>query len=83
MINSQELQPVPFTAPALGELLQGICENIPMPDRPVGKLRLSSASVEPGDVFIALPGMTADGRDYIPQAVSQGASAAGGGWSAG
>ena len=75
MINSQELQPVPFTAPALGELLQSICENIPMPDRPVGKLRLSSASVEPGDVFIALPGMTADGRDYIPQAVSQGASA--------
>ena len=61
--------------PTLGGLLQGI---LPVPeemDRAVGRLRLSSSSVVAGDVFIALPGVTADGRDYISQAVDRGASA--------
>ena len=61
--------------PTLRDLLKGI---LPLPeemDRTVGRLRLSSAGVEAGDVFIALPGVTADGRDYISQAVERKAAA--------
>lgn len=34
-----------------------------------------SRAVEPGYLFAAIPGMVADGRDYIPQAIQNGASA--------
>ncbi len=46
-------------------------------DFPVGikRLCLHSNQVEPGDCFIALPGMTSDGRTYVTQAISNGAVA--------
>lgn len=44
-------------------------------DRLVGSLQLSSQKVERGDVFMALPGVTADGRDYIDSAIVNQASA--------
>ena len=37
-------------------------------------LTLDSRAVEPGFVFAALPGVKAHGRDFIPQALRQGAS---------
>jgi UDP-N-acetylmuramyl-tripeptide synthetase len=39
-------------------------------------LQLDSRKVKPGDVFVALPGVAADGRDYLDQAIQRGASAA-------
>ena len=62
-------------APTLSALLDGILPLTGDMDREIGRLRLSSAGVEKGDVFIALPGVTADGRDYVSQAVERGASA--------
>ncbi len=59
----------------LSMLLKDSCQFDPQLDRVAGPLRLSSVKVEPGDVFIALPGITVDGRDYILQAIKQGASA--------
>jgi len=38
-------------------------------------LRLDSREVAPGDVFVACPGATSDGRLYIEQAIQQGAAA--------
>ena len=38
-------------------------------------LQLDSRAVQPGDVFLACPGMTGDGRDYIDQAMRRGAAA--------
>ena len=62
-------------APGLGALLAGIAVAGARFERPIGRLRLHSAEVETGDVFIALPGAAADGRDYIAEAVARGAAA--------
>ena len=59
----------------LSGLLSGIAALEPDQDRLIGALQLSSQQVAPGDVFIALPGMTSDGRDYIPDAIERNASA--------
>ncbi|RKR02500.1 UDP-N-acetylmuramoylalanyl-D-glutamate--2,6-diaminopimelate ligase [Kushneria sinocarnis] len=40
---------------------------------PGARLRLDSRRVEPGDVFVAFPGTRVDGRDYILQALENGA----------
>jgi UDP-N-acetylmuramoyl-L-alanyl-D-glutamate--2,6-diaminopimelate ligase len=41
----------------------------------VSNLAIDSRNVQPGDVFLAYPGETADGRRFIPQAVAAGAAA--------
>ena len=38
------------------------------------EVKIDSRRVEPGDVFVALPGSKVDGARYIPQALEQGAS---------
>jgi UDP-N-acetylmuramoyl-L-alanyl-D-glutamate--2,6-diaminopimelate ligase len=42
---------------------------------PMTKLTADSRQVSAGSVFIAYPGEAKDGRDFIEQAVKQGASA--------
>ena len=59
----------------LGTLLCDLSGLASFPDRPVGRLRTDSREVGPGDVFFALPGCTADGRDYIDDALGKGAGA--------
>jgi UDP-N-acetylmuramoyl-L-alanyl-D-glutamate--2,6-diaminopimelate ligase len=44
-------------------------------NREVRGLQTDSRRVQPGDLFLALPGMVADGRDYIGDAVASGAGA--------
>ncbi|MGB6229362.1 MAG: UDP-N-acetylmuramoyl-L-alanyl-D-glutamate--2,6-diaminopimelate ligase [Litorimonas sp.] len=44
-------------------------------DATVTGLSVDSRSVEPGNIFIALPGTVVDGRGFIPQAVENGAIA--------
>ena len=43
--------------------------------RVTGQLRTDSRQVQPGDAFIAWPGAATDGRQYVTQALAQGASA--------
>ncbi|WP_420433538.1 UDP-N-acetylmuramoyl-L-alanyl-D-glutamate--2,6-diaminopimelate ligase [Hyphobacterium sp.] len=45
------------------------------PDVEIAGLTLDSRAVKPGFLFAALPGLTVDGRDYIPQAIAAGAVA--------
>jgi len=38
-------------------------------------IRIDSRQIEPGDIFVALPGSVTDGRNYIAQAIANGATA--------
>lgn len=46
-----------------------------MNDITVTGLAIDSRQVKPGDLFIAVPGLTVDGRDYILEAIQKGAVA--------
>ena len=67
------------TAPArshsLGALLAGLATVESRDERDIHGLSLDSRRVGANDLFIAVPGEERDGRDYIPQAVQNGAVA--------
>lgn len=55
----------------LGQLLDGLpAEHAAIP---VNRLVLDSRAVQPGDAFLACPGTSADGRDFIADALARGA----------
>ena len=67
----QRLQPVN----SLSALLEGVVD-VPVPEQlHVTGLSLDSRSIEHGDLFVGVPGLKADGRSYVPQAVAGGAGA--------
>ena len=45
------------------------------PDPDILRVRYDSRLVAPGDLFVAIRGETANGFDYVPQAISRGAAA--------
>jgi UDP-N-acetylmuramoyl-L-alanyl-D-glutamate--2,6-diaminopimelate ligase len=59
----------------LRELLEGMARVPGVANREVRGLQTDSRRVQPGDLFLALPGMVAYGRDYIGDAVASGAGA--------
>ncbi|OCG23994.1 UDP-N-acetylmuramoyl-L-alanyl-D-glutamate--2,6-diaminopimelate ligase [Gilliamella sp. wkB108] len=48
-------------------------DNLESKDFPLNHLRIDSRMVNKNDVFVAIQGMTVDGKTFIPQAISQGA----------
>lgn len=59
----------------LSELLHGLVEFVARQDFTIQRLMLDSRHVSPGDLFIAIPGNTVDGRNYIDEAIARGATA--------
>ena len=59
----------------LHELLDGIARVPGVANREIRGLQTDSRRVQPGDLFLAVPGMVMDGRDYIGDAVASGAAA--------
>ena len=59
----------------LRELLEGIARVPGVANREARGLQVDSRRVKPGDLFLALPGMVVDGRDFIGDAVASGAVA--------
>jgi UDP-N-acetylmuramoyl-L-alanyl-D-glutamate--2,6-diaminopimelate ligase len=64
---------VEMPAMSLPELLGGDIEGFA--DTMISGMQLDSREVRPGDLFLALPGEKYDGRQFIEQAVANGASA--------
>lgn len=62
---------LPASAPSVDELLAVLPDQV----RRAGQMTLDSRWVERGDVFVALPGLAHDGRDFISDALDQGAAA--------
>ena len=62
-------------APTLRELAAGIDVDVPLPDVAVAGLALDSRRVKPGDLFLAVPGLAADGREFIGASIDAGAAA--------
>ncbi|HSK78116.1 MAG TPA: Mur ligase family protein, partial [Thermoanaerobaculia bacterium] len=60
----------------LSELVRGLGLTSPAGSDPeVSGVAHDSRTVEPGDLYAALPGQRFDGRDFVPQAVAKGAVA--------
>lgn len=59
----------------LSDLLQGLIDIGAGLDLIIRGLKLDSRQIMPGDLFIAIPGLTVDGRKFVEQAIRQGASA--------
>ncbi len=59
----------------LDTLPQKTVINVGIPDPEIGSVHCMSTDVVPGGLFIAVPGLTADGHDYIDDALAKGASA--------
>jgi UDP-N-acetylmuramoyl-L-alanyl-D-glutamate--2,6-diaminopimelate ligase len=59
----------------LSELLDGLGRPSGGRDPEVTGLQIDSRRVHPGDLFLAFPGVRADGRAYITDAVARGAAA--------
>jgi UDP-N-acetylmuramoyl-L-alanyl-D-glutamate--2,6-diaminopimelate ligase len=57
------------------ELLDGVAAHNFYLNRPINSLQLDSRNISVGDLFLAMPGNTVDGRDYINEAVARGAVA--------
>ena len=60
---------------ALSELLAGMASLDTSLDCKVLAPQLDSRQVKPGDLFIAIPGASVDGRDYLEVALNKGAGA--------
>ena len=59
----------------LSGLLRGFVDYIAKQDFAIQRLMLDSRTIVPGDLFIAIPGQTVDGRRYIDDAIARGATA--------
>jgi UDP-N-acetylmuramoyl-L-alanyl-D-glutamate--2,6-diaminopimelate ligase len=59
----------------LSELLQNIAPLSPQEDRAVESITQDSRCVAAGTLFLALPGLRVDGRDFISAAIASGAVA--------
>ncbi len=59
----------------LSDLLAGFASTRPPQNPEIHGLALDSREVQPGWLFLAMPGQATDGRSFIPQAVANGAAA--------
>jgi UDP-N-acetylmuramoyl-L-alanyl-D-glutamate--2,6-diaminopimelate ligase len=59
----------------LDQLLDGLIDTGSLAGIVIENLIMDSRMVNPGDLFIAIPGLTVDGRNFIPDAIEAGARA--------
>lgn len=64
-----------ITQHTLWQALTGDLPPLALPPNPIGHASLDSRTIEPGGLFVALPGQNTDGHLYIGQALANGAQA--------
>jgi len=57
------------------ELLDGVSTHSYYLNRPINQIQIDSRKIAPGDLFLAVRGSIADGRDFIDDAINRGAVA--------
>ena len=68
---------IPVSLQELAAAAGGYLDQVPDPQRQVvGPVLVDSRLVQPGSLFVALPGDRVDGRDFVPAALAAGAVAA-------
>lgn len=65
----------PVVPRALSALLRGLVVVAPDQDREITGLNLDSREISAGDLFVAIPGSSMDGRRFIDEAIARGAVA--------
>jgi UDP-N-acetylmuramoyl-L-alanyl-D-glutamate--2,6-diaminopimelate ligase len=70
-------RPTAVAAVRLDSIGESIGVTVPGPSAAVGVtgISLNSRTVEPGDLYVALPGAVRHGADFVPQALAAGAAA--------
>ena len=58
----------------LRDLLEGLMDTNAVPDCSVTGISVDSRAVQPGDLFIGMPGVTSDGRAFASNAIENGAA---------
>ena len=53
----------------------GAMPGAELPDPQIGSIHYRAQDVQPGGMFVAIPGSTADGHDFIAEALNRGAAA--------
>ncbi len=67
--------PIRINGVPAADIAPGPGESMPWRRRRIGSLHYRAQEVRPGGLFVAIPGLVADGHDFIGTAVEQGASA--------
>lgn len=70
-----EILPPPILVMRLSELAEAVGGTVAGSDTEVSGLANDSREAKAGDLFIAIPGLTRNGEDFIPEALRQGAAA--------
>ena len=66
---------MPAAAASVSAILAALQSQGVAVNPPTGQVSADSRRIAAGDIFVALPGLRSDGRDYIAQAMQRGAAA--------
>lgn len=74
-INRQLVRGITLSSESRSVPVPGLVPIFLDPDPEIGSLHIDSRTVQPGGLFVAIPGMKTDGYDHINSAVAKGAAA--------
>jgi UDP-N-acetylmuramyl-tripeptide synthetase len=74
-INRHQVREITLSSESRSVPAPGLLPISLDPDPEIGSLHIDSRKVQPGGLFVAIPGLKTDGHDYIDSAIARGAVA--------